>query len=313
MRQPHYPVIFCALCTIFACGTPGNQTPAEEPLEESGSREIPFDFERNQIILTVSMNDEGPFYMFLDTGGNPSAVDLTAAREAGIPLDTTAAGEAEGVGGEPIPIYAAQITTLRLGETVVGDVDAVALSLNHISARLGRPLHGVLGYSLLKDRIVQIDYRNRRIRIFADQPPEPQEGSQRVSFPLQFRAGSTIPLLEDFYVNGQQLRVTLDTGSSLALELFPWAIEQLGLEQQWEQATASSVVGARGEAAVREGRVESVRIGSIELGEQPVVFAEKERDDSEREGGNLGNALLKHFLLTLDYKNGEVQLELVQQ
>jgi len=88
----------------------------------------------------------------------------------------------------------------------------------------------------------------------------------------------------------------LDTGSSLALELYPWAVGQLGLEQQKEEAMASSVVGARGEAA-----------------KLPVVFAEKERDDREREGGNIGNALLRHFLLTLDCRYGEIRLEPEQQ
>lgn len=309
MGGSNWAYMFGAVCAMMSCSDSGNDRLSRVLREDLATVEIPFDFERNQIVLTVSMNEKGPFYMFLDTGGNPSAVDLAAARSAGIPLDTTAVGEAEGVGGEVIHIYAAQITNLRLDEKEMGDVDAVALNLGHISGRLGRPVHGILGYSFLKERIVQIDYRNRIIRIIEDKPREPKTGSLRVTVPLQFRKGSTIPLLEEMSVNGQQLKVTLDTGSSLALELFPWAVEKIGLQQQMEEAVASSVVGARGEASVAEGRVESVTLGSIDLGEQPVAFSEKEKGDEEREGGNIGNGLLKHFLLTLDYKNKEVHFE----
>lgn len=270
--------------------------------------EIPFSFDRNQAIFEVWMNGRGPFNMFLDTGGNPSAVDLAAARLAAIPVDTSAVGEAAGAGGESIPIYAATISGLELGGARFGDVQAVALDLSQVASRLGRPLHGVLGYSFLQDKTVQIDYPGRVIRIFADGAPLREE-DLGFTMPLRLREGGTIPLIEAVSVNGLPVRVTLDTGSSLALELYPWAVESLELGEELARADTSSVVGARGEENVRTGRVESVRIGPFELGDQEVVFRQKERQRPGQEDGNVGNALLQHFVLTLDYVNGRIAFQ----
>jgi hypothetical protein len=270
--------------------------------------EIPFTFDRNQAIFEVWMNGHGPFNMFLDTGGNPSAVDLAAARTAAIPVDTSAVGEAAGAGGELVPIYAATISGLEFGGAHFGDVQAVALDLGHVSNRLERSLHGVLGYSFLAGKIVQIDYPERVIRIFADSATMREE-ELGFTMPLRLRPGGTIPLIEAVSVNGLAVEVTLDTGSSLALELYPWAVEELGLAGEFARAEASSVVGARGEESIRQGRVESVRIGPFELGQQDIVFTQKERRRPDQEEGNVGNALLKHFVVTLDYVNGRIGLQ----
>jgi len=48
--------------------------------------EVPFDFYKNEIILQVKVNGKGPFNMMLDTGTDPSGVDLTTARHIGLKL-----------------------------------------------------------------------------------------------------------------------------------------------------------------------------------------------------------------------------------
>jgi Aspartyl protease len=49
--------------------------------------EVPFEFHHNEIILQVRVGGKGPFNMMLDTGTDPSAVDLATARELGLKLD----------------------------------------------------------------------------------------------------------------------------------------------------------------------------------------------------------------------------------
>src|SRR6185369_12357626 len=48
--------------------------------------EIPFDFYRNEIILQVKVNGKGPFNMMLDTGTDPSVIDLATAKDIGLKL-----------------------------------------------------------------------------------------------------------------------------------------------------------------------------------------------------------------------------------
>ena len=62
------------------------------------------------------------------------------------------------------------------------DIAAATVDLSKLSERIGKPIHGVLGYSFLKDRIVQIDYPNSKLRFFSESPyPRIQLGPNTVN------------------------------------------------------------------------------------------------------------------------------------
>lgn len=281
------------------------------PAAPSGAQqvlEMPFDFVRNQILLEVRLNGAGPFYMILDTMGSPSVIDVGVARRAGLPVDTTRVGYASGVGQDRIPIYPSEITTLEIGAAAFEHVDAIASDLQPISNRLGRPLAGILGVSFLRDRIVQIDYPAQVLRIYPDTAASParrpvEAGWQRHLAPLVLRG--TDPLITNLRVNGRRLVVTIDTGSSLTLEVYPNAIDLLGLRDAFTEAAPDSVRGARGVSPVRHARVDSLGLGPFGIGDQEVTFAAHPSD----RGGNLGNGFLKHFVLTIDYRNNLIAFD----
>jgi hypothetical protein len=115
-------------------------------------------------------------------------------------------------------------------------------------------------------------------------------------------------------VNGTRIPVTLDTGSSLALILFPEAIRHLGLERLAREGIPLDAAGYGGRANLSKGWVRSVKLGAIDLGAIEVAYVEKGYADREalaRRGGNLGNAVLQDFVLTLDYCHRLVVLEAV--
>src|SRR5258708_2770456 len=85
-----YILNFFVLTTI-CCFDSSAQTSAKSQVVE-----VPFDFYRNVIILQVKVNDTGFYNMMLDTGANPSAIDLNTAKEIGLKL--ASAGH-QGTGG----------------------------------------------------------------------------------------------------------------------------------------------------------------------------------------------------------------------
>jgi len=270
--------------------------------------EAPFDFVRNQILLEVRLNGAGPYFMFLDTMGDPSVVDIGVARQAGLSVDTTRVGYASGVGEDRIAIYPSEITNLEIGGASLESVQAIAMDLQSIADRLGRPLAGVLGVSFLQGRIVQIDYPTRVVRIYSDKAASPTRrpvgpGWQRHLEPLVLRG--TDPLITGLRVNGRPLVVTIDTGSSLTLEVYPDAVDPLGLRDAFTRASPDSVRGARGSSAIRNARVDSLGLGPFVLSDQEVTFAERPSD----RGGSLGNGFLKHFVLTIDYQNNLIAFD----
>jgi hypothetical protein len=202
---------------------------------------------------------------------------------------------------------------------VVNHLDAAVLDLSGISRTLGRPLHGVLGFGFLESRVTQIDYFHRRIRFLAETPlpGKDREDSERViSFPMQFRSKSVLPVLEECDVNGMRMAVTLDTGSSLGLVLFPRAVERLGLSEFARTGIPMEAAGYLGEARLTKGWVKSVVLKTIDLGAIEVAYAQRgysNNEDPEQRGGSVGNAILQDFVLTLDYRARRVTLQRVAE
>ena len=263
--------------------------------------ELPFDFLHNQIVLQATLRGAGPYNFVLDTGTHASTIDLVLARRLGLPL---AAGQAT------------MLDDVRIGGLAVAKLPAVALDLSGVSAQLGRPLHGVLGHNFLASQVTRIDYFRRRIRFSTELPfptaALPPDTSKRISFPMQFRAGSILPVLEDCFVNGTKIAVTLDTGSSLGLILFPKALRLLGLEDLARTGIPMEAAGYRGEARLTKGWVLSMKLKTIDLGAIEVAYVRSgygDNEDLDRRGGSLGNAILQDFVLTLDYRDGVVVLE----
>ena len=153
--------------------------------------EAPFDFLHNQIVLRTVIDGQGPYNFVLDTGTHDSTIDLRLARRLRLPLGPVSR-EAAGAGHGRAAARETVCRRLRVGDLTVENLHAAALDLSRVSQELGRPLHGVLGYGFLEDRIVQIDYFHRRIRFYAVSPfspsPRPSDGPRRVAFPMRFRA-----------------------------------------------------------------------------------------------------------------------------
>src|SRR4030095_5636055 len=177
--------------------------------------EGPFYFWHNQIILQVKLGGKGPFNMLLDTNTDPSAIDAATARELGLVAGAKGA-TATGGGTETNTVYPARLPSVEVGAVMAKDVAAATIDLTRLSERIGKPIHGVLGYSFLKDRIVQIDYPNQKLRFFTESPyPRIKFGPNTVNiiaFPFRYEDGGV--MIESVFVNNEKMRATLDSGSS---------------------------------------------------------------------------------------------------
>ncbi len=281
--------------------------------------EIPFEFIHNQIVVSAGIGSSGPYNFLLDTGTHGTTIDVALARRLHLPLETRQVPSA-GAGNRAVTARRTVIDAMHLGALELRRLPADALDLAHLARQLGRPLHGALGYGFLDSRIVQVDYFHRRIRLCDASPfgatPTPQDSRNRIAFPMVLRAGSALPVLEDCLVDGVRIPVTIDTGSSLGLILFPQAIRRLGMEQLARQGIPLGAAGYRGQTRLTKGWVRSVKLKTIDLGAIEVAYVEQgygEGETLERRGGNLGNATLQDFTLTLDYRNRVVVLEALEQ
>ena len=289
--------------TALGAGSGGCAAPQSEPEGRAAPDaaevpeavvSVPFELVRNQIVLQVRLGEHGPFNMLLDTAVNPSAIDMAAAERAGQPVDRSVQSEASGTGSDRVTIFGARIEGLTMEGHEFEPIDALATNMTALGERLGRPLHGILGHSFLSTRAVRIDYPGRVVHIFEGPAPEPPDGER---FEMSLLRDGTDVLIEPVYLNGQPLTVTLDTGSSLTLEVYGHAATRLGLDDLRASADSGTVVGARGEASILAATADSLRVGPFTLGDPEVVFPERDRDTD----GNIGNGFFRDLVLTVDY------------
>ncbi len=261
---------------------------------------IQFSLIANQVVVEIFLGGRGPFTSLLDVAVAPSVVDLALARELGLPLDETAPGEAEGAGAGRATFYPSELPDLQIGEHRVESIEAVAADLASLGAKLGRPLHAILGQSFFDGRVVQFDYARQQLKL---DPTTIEEG---FSVPIEGAADLTpvVPVT----VNGREVPVVLDTGSSLTLGIYLDAVDDLGLAAARDAATPRTLVGARGEAEAYEGTVDSLALGDVRLERVPTVFLPRPAGDPTGALGNLGNGFLQHTILTLDYPRGRVNI-----
>ena len=213
---------------------------------------VPFDFYRHEVRVQATIDGQGPFPMLLDSGTNPSVIDLPLARKLGLSL-VYAGKNGSGGGTAHGAVYQTSLPSVGIGSLSDANVDALAMNLSVLRRRYGRPLMGVLGHSLLQNHIVQWDYPARTVRFLSSLPPP---GTARRTL-LSIRTQDCVQA-DGVTVNGQPIVANMDTGSSSAFQLTPKAIRRLRLSAQARHSRSASGAGFNGTYVSRIGTVSRI-------------------------------------------------------
>jgi predicted aspartyl protease len=166
----------------------------------------------------------------------------------------------------------------------------------------------------LKDRIIQIDYVNLKVRFFVESPyPRIQMAANTVNtIAMTFRREDGDVIVDSVFINSEKMRATLDTGSSGSLSIMPEAAALLGLDDEATDGETETSVGYNGEYQHKKAILKSVRMGRYSSeGVQASFFLPKTGHDNKKYQVNIGNAFFQDFLMTFDFKNKIVVFERV--
>ena len=267
---------------------------------------VPYDSSHDQIELAAVVKGQ-PVRLLLDTGVDPSAIDLADARKLNLPLSEDPAGSAAGVGNANHPIYPSQIVDLQLGGVSLGNVDAAAMDMSALQ-RAGRAeVDGVLGYSFISSRVLLVDYPRDRLFIFADSDSAlawARRCARRHRIPLATVPGDTIPVIPHFRFGESTAPVSIDTGSGQTIGLLKSALRLPSLVMGLDPGPAITITGARGTAQVASGRLKvPIGFGPFNLPQGQPVHVRPDEGSSQTRVANVGNRTLKQMgiSLLLDY------------
>lgn len=172
------------------------------------------------------------------------------------------------------------------------------------------PIHGILGHNFLRRYKLEIDYPARELRFL----PLDSSWSRHASHPMfessfEDFEGEKFPLLPEMFVDGSALRATVDTGSNAGVTLYRAGVELLGLQSVAAEAEEGTTVGYGGVAAIRQGSVDTVRLGPLKVdtvGARFMLDGDRGNTPLAARGANLGNGVLRHFVVGFDYPNRAV-------
>jgi predicted aspartyl protease len=293
--------------TVLVSGPATKAQPQKPPVE------VPFEFVHHQIVIDVKIDGKGPFKMLLDTDTDPSAIDLAAAQELGLAVGQKGYPTTGG-GTDQNPSHLTMLNLVEVGSVSAKQVTAAALDLSKMAKQMGAPVRGVLGYSFLKDRIIQIDYANLKVRFFAESPyPRIQMAPNTVNtIAMAFKREDGDVIIDSVFVNNQKMRATLDTGSSGSFTIMPEAGALLGLDDDAPDSQTETSVGYNGEYQRKKVILKSVRMGRYATeGVQAAYVPPKTGHDNKPYQVNIGNEFFQDFLMTFDFKNKVVVFERV--
>lgn len=257
---------------------------------QNAAAEIPLEFREGLIWIKATVPQSGEALNFLlDTGAGTSVLSQSTAERLGL-----RSGSAVPVRGVSISMtgYKLESVSARAGDVAL-PADYLALDLSKLSRSCQRPVDGLLGADFFRGRAVQIDFKERKLRIL--------KTDQTIAFgevlPLQLRpCGMRVPIT----VNGQKRQgVRLDTGCVSDLQ---WVTSRVRSSDCKPQVAIglTEVAIPQAETTVEIGheKFEKVLTG---LHDQPIFAGE---------AGLLGNGLLSRFSrVTIDGKSRRLILQ----
>ncbi|RMZ50828.1 PDZ domain-containing protein [Flavobacteriaceae bacterium PRS1] len=306
MFKPYFIFIFCCVF-CFQSFSQGNFI-----LRKGNKDRINFKLIHNLIVIPVEINGAKLSFL-LDTGISKSIIFNFLNLREDLQINQAESIYLRGLGeGKAVEALKSRNNVFRIGKAININQDIYAIfdpSLN-FAPRLGVPIHGIIGYDLLKDFVVEVNYSNKYIKLHDPDTYKPKKCKKCKSLPIEFHNNKPY-IIGSISINGnsKQVKLLIDSGGSDALWLFDdedITIPDKFFEDFLGRGLSGSVYGKR-------SKLDKFSIAGFELKKVNVAFpdsmsvsyAKKIKDRN----GSLGGEILKRFNIILDYPNSKITLK----
>ena len=247
--------------------------------------------------------------MGIDTGNVASVLDAAYAEAAG--LKPTAPLPA----GAPSGMFRTMIPSIIVGNVKLTNVATLAMSLSDMVAQNQMPhVDGTLAYTAFKDRILQIDFVGRRVRIseVLTAPVDCSGACDKISLIKFGKTGPPIVVAEGFEINGKKVSAQIDTMYSGTLLVYTASIDKLQLADLAKTTKSRDFPFTDGGVKMKEAPAEKEGFRGLTLsGPAPLVYFPTP-DVHEPDGlfdATVGLELFYKAALTLNFHDMTVSVE----
>jgi len=282
---------------VLLAGGPSGAAPG-------GGITVPFELERNRVVISARINGSRPIRLILDTGMVNGVLlrQSDLAREIGLKPSRKIIVDGAGA-GDPIEADVAHGAVVVIGgRAILRWQPVVIMPSDSAYSRMSRHLNadGVIGHSLFEQFVVEIDHDKRVVTFHPRDTAVSTDGGTVLPISIEGRK----PYVKARIVleSGRSLAVKLvvDTGASRCLYLNPESHPAIRPPERSVETTLGH--GVLGKQRGHVGRIRGLRLGAIELEDVVTAFPEaRMRGLSADRHGLLGNELLGRFNIVFDY------------
>ena len=283
-------------------------------LQNGDMDKIRFKLISNLIVIPVEINGVELSFL-LDTGvSKPIIFNFLNINEE-LQVNNAERIYLRGLGeGDIVEALRSKRNIFRIGDAINVNQDLYAIfdpALN-FAPKLGVPIHGIIGYDLLKDFVVEVNYSNKYIKLHYPESYKPKKCKKCSSTHISFYNNKPyVNALVEIGNESTSVKLLVDTGGSDALWLFEDDAQDISIPNKYfydflGRGLSGSVYGKR-------SKVKRFVLANFELLNANVAFpdsisiahAKKIKDRN----GSLSGEILKRFNITFDYQNAKITLK----
>ena len=275
---------------------------------------LPFRFINNLSIIPLFINNSDTLFFVLDTGLTTAILTELSLSDS-LSLEYSRRVRLSGLGeGEPIQALHSTGNRFRIHDIVGYNQDMYVLLQNifNLSSLLGTRVHGIVGYDLFNNFIIEMDYPHRLITLHNPVFYEPKYTRNSITFPLEMQGTKPFITAEIEQEDGSRITVKLlvDLGASHALWLDPHTDDRIRLPEKTVETYLGT--GLSGQIHGVLGKISKLILGPYILNEPIVAYPDSLSTAlATRLGdrnGSIGSEILKRFYVIIDYPNKKLTL-----
>jgi hypothetical protein len=252
--------------------------------------------------IEVRIGDGKPVLFGIDTGDVNSVIDSTVAKGAGLTLEALP---------PPVPadVLVTKVPVLHVGSLAFKERKAIVLDFakNQMPPKMG----GTLAYTFFKDRILQVDFRGRRVRISAPQAghvalPEPSDSFSLITFG---KSGPPIVVASGFGINGRAVTAQVDTLYTGSLLIYSASIDKLGLGARAKTDSKEFFPYTDGGVTMKVGSAEAETFHGLGLGRRLYFPTPGVHEPDSLFDATVGLGVLNDTVLTLNFHDNTISVQ----
>jgi len=277
------------------------------------SERMPITVVNNLVILPITINNTFTLNFILDSGCH-APILLDHQMTYFFSFDQMRTIPIRGLGpNEEFEADVVMNCVFDMENVTANGVSLIILPENtfDISAHLGVPVHGIIGYDLFKNFVIEIDYIGEWIRFYHPKKKIKRRGFE--NFPLTLEntkpfINAKISLDDSKVIDG---KLMLDTGASYPLTLIQDTVSKIMLPSPNLQAYLGT--GLSGDLNGHIARSKSLQLEHFEFENIITAFPDKASirhivSEDQREG-TIGGEILRRFRVIFDYPHQRLLLK----